>query len=215
MLQLYLVRHGQTAWNALHRFQGHSDVPLDEIGRAQSRRLAQRLQSEPIRHVFCSDLIRARETAESIASVCGCPLTVTPLLREACFGAWEGLTRADIEERFPGKFEEYLKDSVNCRPPGAETSEEIRARILQTADHVRTEAPEGVALVVGHGGSLRWIIIEALNAPAECYRRLRVDNASLSMVEYQDDRSWLALFNDVGHLGGLLSDVTISVNLNQ
>src|SRR5262249_60844859 len=99
---ILLARHGETDWTREGRFQGHADPPLNEAGRAQAIELAERLASTPFDAVYSSDLARAHETAEILASSHGVPVVADPGLREIDVGSWSGLTRAEIEARFPG-----------------------------------------------------------------------------------------------------------------
>jgi broad specificity phosphatase PhoE len=100
-LELVCVRHGRTAWNAVRRFQGRTDVPLDDEGRAQAQALAAHLASEHFDFALASDLSRATATAAAIGAACGVAVMSEPRLREMNFGAWEGLTWDEITERFP------------------------------------------------------------------------------------------------------------------
>src|SRR5215211_8136133 len=99
---ILLARHGETDWNREGRFQGWADPPLNDAGRAQAQALAERLREMPFDAVYASDLRRAFETAEIVAASHGVPVTPDPGLREVDIGSWSGLTRAEIEERFPG-----------------------------------------------------------------------------------------------------------------
>lgn len=189
------------------RFQGHTDIPLQEEGLEQARRIASRLAllpSAPVA-VWSSDLTRARQTAEAIAAPHGLTICTTPLLRETMLGEWEGLTRAEIEAR--GDAERlmlYIKDPFQHRPPGGETLESVWERIAQAANFIRTEHADGDLVIVGHGGSLRALLCQALDTPLHSLRRLRLDNASLSVVEEQEGATgplrWLTLLNDTSHL---------------
>lgn len=214
-MKIFLVRHGQTEWNHEQRYQGHTDVSLDKIGIKQAELVAARLFEKGLKAVYSSDLQRASKTAQIIADVAGCPLHTTPLLREANFGEWEGKTRLQIQEGYPGLFDKYRADSINYRPPSGETLDEVRQRITEALTRIKEEVQDGSVAIVGHGGSLRWIIMDCLSAPIETYRRLTLDNGSLSLVQYESTGHWLSLFNDTSHLGALLSDATVSVQLNR
>lgn len=203
MLRLYLIRHGITRWNHEARMQGQSDIGLAPEGLEQARLVARRLAAEHLDAVWSSDLARARDTAAEIASLHHLPVQVTRLLRECGFGAWEGLTEADIVDRGQeDALRAYRADPVRCRPPGGERLEEVWARILQAVEHLREAYPAGSVAVVGHGGSMRAILCSALGCTVECMRRIWLDNASLSIVEYDGDRVWVKLMNDTCHLAG-------------
>jgi broad specificity phosphatase PhoE len=165
--RLLLVRHGESEWNALGRWQGQADPPLSDLGRAQARCAAQSLAS--IDAVFSSTLQRARETAEIIAGELGIgPVECDDDLMERDAGEWSGLTRADIEEKWPG----YLTGTTafqpgqpaQRRPPGWERDDSLLTRALRGLGRVVSAVPDGDALVVTHGG-LVYCIESHLGAP--------------------------------------------------
>jgi len=141
-----LVRHGQSTWNADGRWQGHADPPLSELGRAQA--VAARVP--PVDLVMASDLQRARETARLMADALGgLEVHVDPRFRERAAGPWTGLTRAEIQERYPG----YLDEGR--RPPGFELDSDIIGRVLEALHDLHGRHPGGRVLVVAHGGVVR------------------------------------------------------------
>jgi len=202
MLRIHLVRHGQTAWNHSGRIQGHSDVPLDAVGFEQARQvaewLAQRVRA-PLA-VYTSDLQRAWQTAERIATCLQAPLHPTPALRERHWGAWEGLTREEVIERYPEHHFTYLYDPLAGTPPGAEPMHAFCDRVQQFASQLYEQYSEGELVVVGHGGSLRIMLCDALAGDIQTYRRIRLDNAAVSLIERVDGRLWVALLNYNGFL---------------
>ncbi len=144
MTTILLARHGETDWNREGRLQGHLDPPLNDRGRAQARELACDVAAEAIEAVYTSDLRRAAETAAIVAAAFGLPVTVDQRLREIDLGSWAGLTRADIEERFPG-----------ATAHDGETRDEHRERVLASVREIAGRHPQGRVLVVTHGGSIR------------------------------------------------------------
>ena len=143
---LLLVRHGQTDWNRDGRFQGHADTPLNETGRGQARALAEALATERVDAVYSSDLQRARHTAAAVADAAGLDVVTLPELREKHFGTWEGLTHAEIAERFP----EAPRGSWG----DGETSEEMASRVLGALRQIAARHDGETVLVVSHGGPL-------------------------------------------------------------
>ncbi len=143
--RVLLVRHGQSEWNASGRWQGQADPPLTNHGRLQAQEAANSLGA--LDAVWASDLQRAAETALTIANALGVgPVVVDEDLRERDAGEWSGLTRPEIEERFPG----YLAD--HRRPPGWESDEDLLARALRALRRIGAEVPGGDVLAVTHGG---------------------------------------------------------------
>jgi broad specificity phosphatase PhoE len=159
---LYVARHGETDWNLTTRWQGHTDVPLNETGRAQARQLGERLRGKGIAAAVASDLSRAQETARIVAGVLGIELAyVDRGLRERQYGVFEGLTRAECETRHAEAWSAWL--ASRTVPPGAEAHEPFTARVVgalaKAADAV---APLGEPLlVVAHGGAMRAMIATA------------------------------------------------------
>lgn len=169
MLRLLFVRHGQSEWNALGRWQGQADPPLSDLGREQARLAATAVtaaatrSASPVAGIVSSTLVRALETATIMSDA----IDVAPLYLEADLverdaGQWSGLTRAEIDERFPG----YLDDGT--RPPGYEPDDEMLARTLRAVDRIidRFSAIEGPAtvVVVTHGGVI-YTLESHLGAP--------------------------------------------------
>ncbi len=159
---LYLARHGETEWNRIGRWQGATDIPLSDVGRAQARLLADRLRDRRIARVHASQLSRALETAQIVAARLGAPAPAAdPRLRERGYGAFEGLTREECAERFPGVWEQYLADR-RVVPPGAEPQAEVIERITaamtEIAAGVAAQSESGAILVVSHGGAIRSFI---------------------------------------------------------
>ncbi len=154
---VFLARHGQTDWNAAGRWQGHTDVPLNETGRAQARALAERLRGEGIAAIASSDLARARRTAEIVAHVLGLQVDlVDPDLRERRFGIFEGLTLRECEQRHPEEWARYAADPGLGPPDGESRSallERLRRAVHRVADRL---APP--PLVVTHGGAMRALV---------------------------------------------------------
>ena len=150
MAQILLARHGETDWNLDRRVQGHTDVPLNATGIAQARALAEELATEPLVAVFSSDLARALDTASAVAARHRLPVTVDPGLREKNFGSWEGLTDTEIEERFPDARRGLWGDE--------ETTEAVAERAVAAMARIRLRHPEGLLLIVSHGGPLRALL---------------------------------------------------------
>ena len=160
MTKLLLARHGETDWNREHRWQGHSDTPLNDRGREQARALADELAEEPVVAIYSSDLLRAYETARAVAERKGLDVIVDRDLREIHLGDWEGLTSTEIEERWPDDLSRWRAgDPVLGR--GGETPEQLRERVLGAAHRIAAAHPGEQVLVVSHGGALRALAIHA------------------------------------------------------
>jgi broad specificity phosphatase PhoE len=159
LTEILLARHGETDWNRDNRFQGHADPPLNELGRAQAAELAATLAREPIAAVYSSPLRRALETAETVATRHELvPLTLDAL-REVDVGSWQGLTRAEVETRFPEQFRRWL----DCGPgwEDGETHEQMGERVLAALRELAHRHPHERILVVTHGGPIRGALARA------------------------------------------------------
>ena len=151
MTRLLLVRHGESTWNAEHRWQGHSDPPLSDLGERQARLAAEAIAGLGITHVFASDLQRARQTAELLTPDAN--ITIISELKERTVGPWEGLTRTEIEEQFPGML------GGKAWPPGFEMDDAIVARVRPALESIADlVGDDAVVLVVTHGGVIRSLI---------------------------------------------------------
>jgi broad specificity phosphatase PhoE len=159
MRLLFLARHGETDWNAANRWQGHTDVPLNDHGRAQARALARLLREARLAGVVASDLSRAEETARIVATELGVALPyVDRDLRERSFGVFEGLTRAECEAQHAEAWRAWLE---HRRPPeGGEEGETLKTRMVAAVGRVaeRVAREDAPALVVTHGGALRSVV---------------------------------------------------------
>ena len=159
---IYLARHGETEWNRIGRWQGATDIPLSETGRAQARLLAETLRDRRIGRVHASHLSRALETAQIIATRLGLPQpTVDRRLCERGYGAFEGLTREECAQQFPGVWERYLADR-RAVAPGAEPQAAVVERITTAMTEIATATwahpGSDAILVISHGGAIRSFI---------------------------------------------------------
>ncbi len=149
---LVLARHGETDWNAVGRWQGHADPPLNAVGRAQAAALAGELAGTGIDGVVSSDLARAVETAEIVAGRLGLVVAQDPGLREIDVGSWSGLTRAEVAARFPEGFARWQAGEIGH---DGETRDELTARVVAALLRHAVGQRGSRLLVVTHGGSIR------------------------------------------------------------
>ena len=134
---LYLVRHGQTDWNAEGRLQGHADRPLDTIGRIQAAAVAQRLASVRLEAIYASDLVRAVATARAIAAYHGLEVIRDPRMREVGYGEWEGNRIGELAQRYPMQVAGWRSDPPAYLPPGAESPHAVRQRVAGFLQEMR------------------------------------------------------------------------------
>lgn len=163
MTHLCLIRHGQTDWNLEGRYQGQSDVPLNENGLEQARSLAKQLEGNKFTAIYSSDLKRAHQTAEPISRSLGISIRLEPRLREINQGEWEGVLVEEIKARYAKLWSQRTIDPANVRPPGGETVREVATRVYAALDDIDRLFPEGRVLVVSHGLSIATAICRAKN----------------------------------------------------
>ena len=188
MTTIYLARHAESDWNAENRFQGHMDRPLTERGRAQAEALADELADKPLEAVFSSPLHRALDTAELVAARHDLPAIPVEALREVDVGGWAGLSRSEVEVRFPDAFGRWLAGGEGWE--NGETYDEMAERVLAAVRQIAGEHPESTVLIVSHGGPIRALHAAAQGMTVHDYRRLhRVEpNARLSALAVEDGR---------------------------
>ena len=159
---LMFARHGETDWNRDRRFQGHADPPLNAAGRTQAEDLARSLAGEQFDAIYCSDLLRAHETATIVGTHLELRVTPCPGLREIDVGSWSGLTVDEISERFPGGYERWLQGEP---AHDGETREQLTARVTSSVRKIVGAHAGGRLLLVAHGGVIRSVQRVALGAP--------------------------------------------------
>jgi probable phosphoglycerate mutase len=202
---ILLIRHGETAWNAERRLQGHLDIPLNGEGERQAALLADALAGEPIDVIVASDLQRARQTAQAVADRRGSMVASDPALRERGYGGFEGLLYSEIEERFPREFAAWQARDVDAQlPPGRNVGESFRTFFDRATGAILAQAaahPGKTIALVAHGGVLECAYRLARGLPLETPRDFKVYNASINRFRFDPAqglvlRSW----GEVGHL---------------
>ncbi|MFE5491095.1 bifunctional RNase H/acid phosphatase [Streptomyces virginiae] len=199
-----LLRHGETALTPQKRFSGSggSDPELSPAGRRQAAAVAEALAARgTVQTVISSPLLRCRETAQAVADRLGLDVTVEQGLREVDFGAWEGLTFAEVRERFPDDLQAWL-DSPKAAPTGGgESFAAATRRISATRDRLLAEHAGRTVLLVTHVTPVKILVRLALGAPPESLFRMELSAASLSAVAYYaDGNASVRLLNDTAHL---------------
>ncbi len=183
MSRLIMIRHGETEWNLQHRYQGHTDIPLNEQGRKQARAIAAYMKkSESIEAVYSSDLMRCRETAGIVAAEFALTVKVEPALRELMFGSWEGLKYEDLYETYADDFQKWFRDPLNCQVPGGESFRQVLDRFLPVIQRIAGQH-SGTAAVCSHGGVIR-AFINHLD-PAYGFWDRTLHPGSVSIFEYE------------------------------
>jgi alpha-ribazole phosphatase len=199
MPKLLLIRHGKTKLHKEDRFWGSTNIGLSEEGTKQAEQLGNRLSKEKISAVYASTLGRARATAEIIAAPHHREVVACPELCECNFGYIEGLTYAEIKKLYPALAEELDKRTAVAFP-GGESLEQMNGRILSFLKKLEKHKPQDTIIIVAHGGPVRLIICNLLGLEIKHWQQLRIDLASLSIVDTYPAISYLNLLNDTSHL---------------
>ena len=198
--RILAIRHGETAWNVDTRIQGQLDVPLNDIGRWQAHRLALAVSDEGIDAVYASDLLRAMQTAQAVAAGTGREIVTDPGLRERGFGVFEGLTYAEIQQRFPEMSERWRKRDPTFGAPGGETLRDFFDRSVATVTRLALAHPGQTIAVVAHGGVMDALYRAAARIALDAPRSWQLGNASINRLLHTPQGFTLVGWSDTFHL---------------
>ncbi|HEX4994135.1 MAG TPA: histidine phosphatase family protein [Methylomirabilota bacterium] len=209
MRRLLLARHGQSLSNAVRRFQGAQDVALSPLGIRQAEALGLAVGRRSIAHVYASPLERARHTALIALAGLDLPLTLVDDLRELSLGEWEGCTVEEIRTQPGDPYARWVRDPVQCLPPGGEPLADVQARVLRAvAEIVSAHPDEETILIISHGGVISALLAHWLGLPLSSIWRIAVANCSLSEIAPPRVIS----VNETGHLRDI--DVVVAAPLS-
>lgn len=201
MLKLYLIRHGETQWNAEGRIQGHTDIELNERGMEQARRLAARMPEEgPFDAIYASPLRRAFRTATLIGEALKLTVISDARLIERSLGQLEGLTMSEVKEKFPQVHLAWHEGGIRPHIPGEESRESFVERAGGFLGDLRAKHRQGRVLAITHGGTINMLLMTGLNLDPERPLPFHIDNASLNIVQWGERGARLRLLNDTCHL---------------
>ena len=202
--RIIAIRHGETAWNAETRIQGHIDIDLNDKGRWQAARVGDALADEPITSIYSSDLSRARATAQAIADKARhAPARTVQLdtgLRERGFGTFEGKTWAEIETGWPDEALRWRQRDPDFAPPGGETPIQIMARVRQTLDNIAKNHLGEQIVLVAHGGVMDMLYRLATQQELSAPRSWNLGNATINRLLWTPDAVTLVGWADTRHL---------------
>ena len=201
---LWLIRHGETAWNAIGRMQGHTDIPLNETGLEQAGMLARQLvedhKTEHFAALYVSDLGRARQTAQPTSHALALPVQLDPQLRERNYGIFEGLTRDEIAQQYPEGWVHIKARTPEYQIPDGESIAQFYARTLAVLGRLAAQHPGQQILVVAHGGILDCAYRAATDIGLMVPRGHALMNASINRVSFEDGNFKLLGWGDTSHL---------------
>ena len=194
------IRHGETDWNVGGRIQGQLDIPLNAMGEWQVHRLALAVADEDIAAIYSSDLLRALETAQAVARGSGRSIVTDVGLRERGFGSFEGLSYAEINERWPAEAERWRKRDPSFGAPGGETLEQFFERSIATATRLAALHPGQTIALVSHGGVMDCLYRAASRVALDAPRSWQLGNASINRLLYTPQGFTLIGWSDTYHL---------------
>ena len=208
MTEIILIRHGETAWNAIKKLQGHRDIPLNAVGTLQAKALAAALRHEKLDAIISSDLQRALQTAGEIARLQGLSTHVDAGLRERCFGGFEGMLYSELPLRFPSEYTIWrARDPDANFPPSVtdvgyigESIRQFHQRCMTTIAHYANQYEGKKIAFVAHGGVLECAYRAAKNLPLNAEREITIYNASINRFSFAGDVIKLIQWGDVSHL---------------
>jgi alpha-ribazole phosphatase len=198
--RLLLVRHGETELNSLQRYWGSTDVALGAVGLRQAETLRDRLAAESINHVYSSSMKRAMTTAEIISAGRRLPVSACPELKEIDFGLIEGLDFNQVREQYPDVAAMWIQRSPYLAYPEGESLEQLDRRVAEFIGRLEKHGATDSILVVAHSGVLRTLICQLMALPMTHRWSIRLDLASLSVLETYAEGAILSLLNDTAHL---------------
>lgn len=200
MTRIFLIRHGETEWNATGRLQGTSNVQLSAVGIHQAKLLAQHAPFHTADAIYSSDLIRARSTAEILAKRFNLKVRVMLELRETSFGDWEGQSIKTLAEDLNSDFETFFTAPELCHPPHGESFVDCQARMLSAIQKIIAENEGKRIIVVSHGAAIRLLLCAILDMPIRKMWSIAQFNMALNVLRVDDGTFTLEMMNSTLHL---------------
>ncbi|HIC97339.1 MAG TPA: histidine phosphatase family protein [Aquificaceae bacterium] len=203
MLKLVIIRHAESRWNPLGRYQGLMDPELSERGERQAQALAHALKGEEITRIYTSPLKRAYQTAKAVASELGVPIYREDRIIEIDHGKWSGMLVDEVKEKFPEEFEVWLKEPHRAEFEGGESLRDVHARVSDFLETLKEKHEGETVAVVSHTVPIRCMYCALLGVDLSRFWCFGCDNASYSVVLMEDGRNVLHRLNITCHLGEL------------
>ncbi|MGI6097076.1 MAG: histidine phosphatase family protein [Dethiobacteria bacterium] len=199
--QVILIRHGETAWNQAQTFRGRKDIPLNAKGKEQAKKLADSLEGISLDGIYSSPLQRALQTAKPLAEKCNLNVVPMEAFNDLSFGEWEGLTRTEVEKRYPEAFRLWVESPQDYVCPGGESLEGARQRAKDGLDNLLQKHDGGTIAIVTHRVILKLLLLEALGLDNKKFWHLQQDNCALNVLKHDSRKGFtLVRFNETSHL---------------
>jgi probable phosphoglycerate mutase len=209
-MRMIIIRHGESEWNLISRYQGQCDAALSELGQRQAEALAQRLANEPLDAIYTSPLQRASHTARAIAQFHPeVPLSTDDALMEIHHGEWQGKYASEVEEQFSAGLREWREQPMRSQMPGGESFSNVLKRTLEFQERVYAKHQAETIAVSTHDVVIKMLVADVLGMDMNRINRIWISNATISIIEYQAvDRGYLVSLGDGSHLGAFATDRT-------
>lgn len=199
-MRLLLVRHGDTEFNSSHKFMGHSDIDLSPEGKQQIERLRDYLANDKFEAAYASDLLRTMTTTRILTEKRNLQTVPSQELREMNYGLCEGLTFSEINQNYPIVAEQCANFTTELEFPEGETFQDFSKRVISFLDRLKVHKPTDTILVVSHNGPLKTLICHFLGIDQEHWWQIRIDTASLSIVDITPRGAMISRLNDISYL---------------
>jgi probable phosphoglycerate mutase len=197
--EIILIRHGETDWNSQQRMQGHSNSDLSEVGRGQIQALGELMKNVSFDHIYSSDSLRARQTAEAITQYSGHALQFDQRIREKNLGVFEGLTSTEAKERHPEIYRLFKTAGANYVIDEGESTQQLLERALEFIEEIRLRHPQERVVMVTHGGVVRVLMKHALGLSIDAPTRFIIKNTGIFGLIWNEN--WLVTqMGGVSHL---------------
>ena len=197
--EIILIRHGETEWNSQKRMQGHSNSDLSEVGREQIQALGELMKNVSFDHIYSSDSLRARQTAEAITQYSGHTLQFDQRIREKNLGVFEGLTSTEAKERHPEVYRLFKTAGANYVIDEGESTQQLLERALEFIEEIRLRHPQERVVMVTHGGVVRVLMKHALGLSIDAPTRFIIKNTGIFGLIWNEN--WLVTqMGGVSHL---------------
>jgi broad specificity phosphatase PhoE len=203
MSRVYLVRHGQTAWNVGEIFRGRADIPLDETGKHEVHLAGETLKDEALHAVYSSPLSRSMETAENIAKFHDISVTPLDAIIDISYGEWEGLGNQEVQQKYPDLHALWLTEPHKVLFPGGESLDEVRSRTMTALEDLLAEHQDENFALVAHRVPNKVICCTLLGLDNSHFWRIQQDTASTNLFVYRNGQWIISYLNDTSYLKSL------------
>ena len=203
MSRVYLVRHGQTAWNVGEIFRGRADIPLDETGKQEAHLAGEALKDETLHGVYSSPLSRSIETSENIAKFHNLPVTPFDAIIDISYGEWEGLENQVVKEKYPELHALWQREPHKVKFPGGESLDEVRLRTMKGLEDLLVKHQDENFVLVAHRVPNKVICCALLGLDNSHFWRIQQDTASTNLFIFRDDQWIISFLNDTSYLKSL------------